>query len=133
MRGVTSTRTRPRPLIVISTVLDVMVPESPLSEGSRQKASRPTQRFRGEFAIIPFSRAKKAAALNGKALAVGLLLYQKTAVSRTREIVLSHSLLAKLGIEPEAGRRALRALEDARLVQVTRAPGRAPRVVLTGA
>ncbi len=110
-----------------------MVPESPLPERSKPKASRPTLRFQGEFAIVPFSWAKKAAALNGKALAVGLLLYQKTAVSSMPEVVLSHSLLAKLGIEPEAGRRALRALEHAGLVQVTRAPGQAPRVSLRGA
>jgi hypothetical protein len=79
---------------------------------------------------IPMDWLARAAALPGKALAVGLAVWFEAGCVGRAEVTLSLSRIGRLGLTKNTARRGLVALERAELVGVDRRPGRAPRVTL---
>lgn len=81
---------------------------------------------------IPLAWLTRAAALPGKALAVGIAIWHRVGLKRTRMVRLSLSSVEKLfGVQRDAARRGLAALEKAGLVSVQRRPGCAPQVTVS--
>lgn len=79
---------------------------------------------------VPWLWLKRAMALPGKALAVGLILWQEAGCQKNRTVYFSLARAAADGIPPTTARRAIRALERARLVTICRKPGRGLEVTL---
>jgi hypothetical protein len=79
---------------------------------------------------IPWSWLAKAASQPGRALAVALHLWLWAGMTKSREITVSVSALAELGVGRNAAYRALSSLERANLITVVRHVGRKPRVTL---
>ena len=90
--------------------------------------SHPTARFfKGP---IPLLRLAIAARLPGKALAVYLAIVHRRDLTHEPTVTLPSTLLREFGVDRDSKARALRALEDAGLVQVERTDGRAARITL---
>jgi hypothetical protein len=69
-------------------------------------------------------------ALPGKALHVGLMLWQEAGCAKVRTVRFSLPRAAAQGITIKTARRAVKALEKAGLVAVRRFPGRGLEVTL---
>lgn len=89
-------------------------------------------RVRGKFLKGPISLnwLSTAAHLPGKTLHVGLALWFLVGLKRSGTVKLGSSTLKLFGIDRKAGYSALRRLEDARLVNVSRGIGRNPVVTI---
>jgi hypothetical protein len=88
----------------------------------RRPCRRRTERFlRGP---VPWSWLHQAMTLPGKALAVGVMLWQLRGVTGRRTVLFCLSRAATDGIPTTTARRAVRELERAGLVTVQRKPGR---------
>jgi hypothetical protein len=72
---------------------------------------------------VPWPWLLRAAALPGKALVLGLMLWQLAGMRRVRSVTFCLSRAAKDGVPLSTARRALRALERAGLVTVERPAG----------
>jgi DNA-binding transcriptional ArsR family regulator len=68
--------------------------------------------------------------LGVKALLVGLALWHLKGLRRDNSFLVSNLMLQEWGIQPDAKRRALRALEKAGLIRVERRGKRSPQVTL---
>ncbi len=79
---------------------------------------------------IPWSWIAAAAALPGQALLIGLCLWRLAGALKTKTVSFGNSDLKPLGIDRASKSRALRALEQAGLIKVTRQSGRFPKVTL---
>jgi len=91
---------------------------------------RPPRHEHGEKFLkgpLPWQWIEAAGALPGKALAVGLAVWQKAGVQNERTVPLN---LSRLGISRCTAQRALHALEMAKLVSVEHRAGRPPLVTL---
>src|SRR5262245_55817923 len=73
---------------------------------------------------VPWRWLARAMALPGKALAVGLILWQLRGMVRGETVLFCLPRAAADGIPTTTARRAIRALEGAGLVAVERRPGR---------
>ena len=73
---------------------------------------------------------ENAARLPGRALHVALALRHQSALKRSLTVTLPNRQLAEFGLDRDAKRRGLAALESARLVIVERNPGRNPIVTI---
>ena len=98
-------------------------------------ASRPRKlrrRQTGKFlkGPVPLAWLARAAALPGKALAVGVALWFEHGIAGRKEIAAGRGLLDQVNVNRKAGYRALRSLETAGLVSVDRHIGQCPRVKL---
>jgi len=83
---------------------------------------------------IPLDWLSLAGTQSGKALHVGIVLWFLAGITKSRQVALSESWLRKqFGISRYAAYRALKALEGARLVSVTRHQGRKSIVTLLDA
>ena len=92
---------------------------------------RPSPRERFLCGPIPWRWIMEAARLPGRALHVGLAIWLYARIRRTGEVRLSVApLYAELGVSRTAAGRALRHLEQARLIAVVRHVGRKPIVTL---
>ena len=102
-----------------------------LSKASLRRHLQRNKQRRSEFVRgpIPVEWIAQAAVLPGRALAVGLAVWFIVGAGRNSNAVCP-SLLAKFGVSRKAGYRALRALEQADLVEVERHRGRCPRVTI---
>jgi len=80
---------------------------------------------------IPFAQFQSAARLPGKALAVYLLIHWRRTVTGQSTVTLPTNLLHEFGIDRNAKHRALRDLEEAGLIKVTRAAGQSAQIGLT--
>jgi len=69
---------------------------------------------------IPLSWICQATGLPGKALAVGLVIWYFSGVTKSKTVKLTRLRLSHFGLLPETSRRGLRALEKAKLVDVER-------------
>jgi hypothetical protein len=107
----------------------------PACQLTRQRAEPPRHRPGEPFlkGPIPWHWITRAAALPGKALAVGLLLWREAGCRKARTVPLSLAAAAALGVKPDAARRGVRALAAAGLVSVSRPPGRCLDVTLLDA
>jgi DNA-binding MarR family transcriptional regulator len=74
---------------------------------------------------IPWALIERAAQLSGKALAVFLAVWHRGDLRGQAGVTLPAGLLAALGVDKDAKRRALDELERTGLVRVERRPGRA--------
>ncbi len=79
---------------------------------------------------IPWSWIAAAAALPGRALLVGLCVWRLVGAMKTNTVFFGNSDLKPLGIDRASKSRALRALEQAGLIKVTRQSGRFPNVTV---
>src|SRR5262245_4438359 len=82
---------------------------------------------------VPWRWLARAMALRGKALAVGLMLWQLRGMTGRDPVLFCLARAAADGIPATTARRAVRALEDARLVSVERRPGRGLEVTILDA
>jgi DNA-binding MarR family transcriptional regulator len=81
-------------------------------------------------ALLSLDWLQRASNLPGKALHVALAIRYRCAVERTRTVKLASALLRKFGVERDAKARALRQLEAAGLIRVSRQRGRNPFVTV---
>jgi hypothetical protein len=79
---------------------------------------------------LPLEWTILASGLPGKALHVGIVLWFYAGLSKSLTIKLTRSRLRRFAIHPETGRRALRSLEEARLVRVQRQGHESPTVTI---
>lgn len=101
---------------------------SDLSKRQRQeRAKRREKRFiRGP---IPLWWVERASWLPGRALAVGMAIWFKSGMTLPgAEVPVTPALVKPFGVTRQARYRAVRALENAGLIVVSRHRGRCPRV-----
>lgn len=105
-----------------------------LSAASVRRHKQKQKRQQAEFVCgpIPVDWIARAAALPGRALAVGLAVWFVDGTRRSNKAVCD-SLLTRFGVSRWAGYRGLRALEQGGLVTVDRHRGRCPRVAILSA
>jgi DNA-binding transcriptional ArsR family regulator len=80
---------------------------------------------------IPWPWIGKAAVLPGQALLVGLCIWRLAGATKNHTVSFGNADLKPLGIGRATKSRALRALEQAGLVEVTHQVGRFPKVTLS--
>jgi hypothetical protein len=106
-----------------------------LTEASRRRHERKSLRHNEQFLRGPIALrwVCAAARLPGKPLAVAMAVMFKVGVERCDTVAVSRKLLERFGVGRQAGYRGLKALEQAKLVEVERHRGRCPRVTVKGA
>jgi hypothetical protein len=102
----------------------------PVSSGSRPRSGHVRAQEPFLRGPIPLRWLQCASQLPGKALHVGLVLWYLAGLSGALTVTLTRTKLQQFGVHHETGRRALLALEHAKLVQVERHGKRSPRVTL---
>ena len=107
----------------------------PASRPEMQRTNLPRHKWGEKFlkGPVPWDWLTLAAQLPGKALHVGVALWFWAGITYSREIALSVTRLAELGVGRHAAYRALKGLEKAGLVDVQRHPGRKPIVTVLDA
>lgn len=100
---------------------------------AQQIAAERPARSSGRFlkGPIPWSWIATAAALPGQALLVGLCIWRLAGATKNHTVSFGNADLKPLGIDRAAKSRALRALEQAGLVEVVHQAGRFPKVTLS--
>jgi hypothetical protein len=88
--------------------------------------------IRGKFIAGPVDVdwVCKASRLGVKALLVGLALWHLRGLRKADTFVVSNVMLRDWGVQPDAKRRALHALEEAGLIKLMRRGKRSPQVTL---
>jgi hypothetical protein len=79
---------------------------------------------------IPLPWLSRAAQLPGKSLHVSIAVWFLAGLTRNRTVQLSSRVSMTFGVDRHAKYRALRWLEEARLIKVIHRPGCSPRVTL---
>jgi hypothetical protein len=101
---------------------------TPQSARSRPPRHRPQSAFlKGP---IPWDWIDRAGRLPGKALAVGLVLWQKAGLSNSRTIKICQARLDDLGLREASTRRGIRSLQQAGLIAVVSSAGRGLKISL---
>ena len=105
------------------------------ADASTVLAKRPKQfrRYRSGWFLmgpVPGEWLGRAAALPGKSLHVALAIRHETDLKKNKSVKLCRAHLRKFAVLPDAARRALKCLEDARLIDVVRNPGQCPVVTV---
>lgn len=99
-----------------------------------RKVKKPLPKHKpGEYFLkgpVPWAWITAASRLPGKALHAGTAIWFLAGMKNQRTVTLSGKRLIDMGIERNAGYRALNALEKAGLVSVSRHPGRRPVVTI---
>jgi hypothetical protein len=98
---------------------------SPFREKAKKKQSEPF--LKGP---IPWSWIEAAMSLRGSALEVGLILWYQSGLKKSLTVKLRPTMTSFLEIERKTLYRALKALEDAKLILVVRSKGSSPTVTL---
>ena len=104
-----------------------------VSFASRDVAPLPRHKSeRFFYGNVPHSIISLVSPLPGKALATYLALWDRTKLDGTGKPITPPNAFAldPWGVDRHAKGRALRALEEAELISVTRSTGRAPRITL---
>ena len=100
----------------------------PIPSSDRPPRHRSRERFlKGP---IPWAWLDRAGRLPGKALAIGLVIWQKAGVSGTGSVRLCQARLPDLGLNEASIRRGIYWLEREGLIEVRRRPGRGLEVSL---
>ena len=83
------------------------------------------RRIKGRFlkGPIPWPWLTRAMKLRGKALHVGIILWQEAGYRKSRSVNLRMSVVEKVGFSRRTAKRALSELGDAGLVKIDRKPG----------
>ncbi len=105
-------------------------PPTNLGEYLTRETRRKTKNTSAYIRTIPLIWAQHASQLPGKSLNVALVLWYLSGLKRSATVTLTRTQLQRFGVHPDAGRRGLRSLETAGLVQVQRAGKHSPRVIL---
>ena len=101
---------------------------APATRMARQPRTRKSQRFlKGP---VPWLWLVRAMALPGKALAVGLLLWQLRGMTGRNPVLFCLARVVADGIPTTTARRAIRTLERAGLAAIRRRPGRGLEVTI---
>ena len=103
------------------------------SQGPSASKKAPRHRKGQKFLLgpIPWDWLCKATPLPGKTLAIAIALWHLSGMAgRDSAVKLRQKTLRELGIKRTTGYRALKALESAGLVRVTRTSGRLPLVTI---
>lgn len=79
---------------------------------------------------IPWTWLCRACRLGGKTGIVAIAIWHWVALTKRRNVNVRHGDLRSLGVGRDATRRALLAMERAKLITVTRHTGRSPVVTL---
>jgi len=79
---------------------------------------------------VPQPWLSRASTLPGKSLHIGIAIWFLAGIARSRTIRLSGRVTTAFGADRHAKYRALRWLENARLITVSRRPGCSPRITL---
>lgn len=79
---------------------------------------------------IPWDWLELAGRIPGKALLVGLLIWREAGCVKRRTVRLCLARAAALGMHRDTAKRALQGLEEAKLISISRRPGRALDVTL---
>ena len=79
---------------------------------------------------VPLTWVERAAQLGTQALVVGILLQFRFLLSQKESVTLPKNFLAKFGISRGVKQRALKKLEDAELVRVSRVAGHSSRITI---
>ena len=79
---------------------------------------------------VPLAWVERAAQLGTQALVVGILLQFRFLLSQKESVTLPKNFLAKFGISRGVKQRALKKLEDAGLVRVSRVAGHSSRITI---
>jgi DNA-binding transcriptional ArsR family regulator len=106
---------------------------SPLMRGQPVIRNRLPRHKAGERFLkgpIPWNWLQSAAGLPGRALHIGVLLWQKAGCEKSGKIKFCLAHAKDLGLSPSAARRSLSALEKAGLVTVSRPVGRSMVVII---
>ncbi len=82
---------------------------------------------------VPLAWLAHAGQLPGKSLHVGIVLWFFAGLKHTRTVALPSATLALFSVNRNAKYRALKALQQANLIEVERHPGSNPRVTLLDA
>jgi hypothetical protein len=98
-----------------------------------KRAARPGRKGKFLAGPVPLRWLRRAAALPGKALAVGLALWFLRGCRKQWTVRLTRKTLERFGVKRKPGYLGLRKLETAGLVRVRRHPGRSPMVTLVTA
>ena len=93
-------------------------------------ASKTVRNSPEPFARVPLRWIEAASQLAGKTCQVAVALWYLKGVTGSATVDLSLQLCARLGASRYAVYRALKRLEDAKLVSVVRSPGRLPKVTV---
>jgi hypothetical protein len=97
------------------------------SQGLRITPRGPQPKY---IRTIPLSWAMRAAALPGKSLAVGIVIWYLAGISKRHTITLSNKIRERFGVKRNSSRRALRWLEDAGLVKVEHSGNKSPCITI---
>ena len=79
---------------------------------------------------IPLEWLECAAKQPGQALTVGVAIWYLAGLTKSNTVRLSNRVLAGFGVERDAKRRAIRALESGGLIAVSRGDGRSPVITI---
>jgi len=103
-----------------------------LTEASLIRRRQQLKRRSEEFlkGPIPLVWLRRASRLRGRALAVGIALWFKSGVTRSRRVKLTHALLQRAGVPSRAGLRGLRLLAQDGLVTADIRTGSCPVVTI---
>jgi hypothetical protein len=96
----------------------------------KRRSPRTCQADRFLKGPVPWPWLRRAMALPGKALAVGLMLWLQRGITGRRTVLFCLARAAAEGIPITTGRRAIRELERAGLVMIHRKPGQGLEVTL---
>ena len=101
------------------------------SQGDIRRGRRVSP-IRGKFIAGPIdvSWVVQASRLGVKALLVGLALWHLKKLRQADTFIVSNLMVQEWGVQPDAKRRALRALERAGLIRIERREKRSPQVTL---
>lgn len=91
-----------------------------------------TARHAGRFirGPIPLSWIARASGLPGRTLHVALCLWYLCGLTKSREVALGNQVLQMFCVDRHSKYRAVKALERAGLIRVTRARGALPRIAV---
>jgi len=101
--------------------------------GTKEKRQRAPKHGKGEWFLkgpVPWTWLEVAARQPGKALALGLSLWREVGRRKGKQPVKLSMKHVGLGVDDQAARRALKALEKAGLVSLSRQPGQSIAITL---
>jgi hypothetical protein len=112
------------------------LPGNPLQVAMANAKAKPPRHRQGEKFLkgpIPWAWVARAIPLNGKALAVALVLWQEAGCKKSRTVRFRPNQTDSTGMHRSTARRGLRALEAAKLVTTRQIPGQCLEVTLLDA
>jgi hypothetical protein len=100
------------------------------NQAQHSAESAPAKKKEGFVRTLPLPWIVRVFGLRGKALHVGIVLWYFAGLTKSSTVKFTRSRLKRFGIHPETARRALRTLEEARLVSVERRGHASPVVTI---